>query len=230
MDRRRIYLLIASLAVLTPGGCGEWQELPIRLYVDSTFSEIERQAVLDAIAEWNERAGGRYAYGDAVFEVVGDIDDEFDEHDYEDGRHAVYRITRCNPDEAYLQDVHRKYEDQIGVIGYCTLGDCIDVLYDFDIFMAEYQASRELRALESGEEIDLSGRIDALRYNYVRSLTLHELGHMIGLTHYNHRVGVMNSDGLGYFYPLEHLTDADLDAFCEVYPCRCSESAHRVYP
>ncbi|MEA3248893.1 MAG: hypothetical protein U9Q03_00875 [Patescibacteria group bacterium] len=231
MDRRRILILTVALAVLLPGGCGEWQKLPIPLRVDETFGGVERPAVFDAITEWNERAGGRYAYGDAVFEVVGYSDDTFNEHDYEDGEHTVYRISRCNPDEQYLQEVHREDGERIGIIGYCTLADTIDILYDFDVFMAAYEDQLYLRAEEQGiEDADFTGHLERLRYNYVRSLTLHELGHMLGLTHYNHRVGVMNSDGLGYFYPQDHLTDADLDAFCLVYDCRCNEPFRDVFP
>ncbi len=231
MGRRRLYLLIVSLAVLLPGGCSDWQKLPIRLSFDSSIGEIERQAISDAVAEWNERAGNRYAYGNAVFEIVGDIDDTFNEHDYEDEVHAVYRITRCNDDEAYIQDCNRYYENQDWTIGYCTLGDCILILYDFDIFMTEYEAQLYLRAEGRGEEdADYSDRLDRLRYNYVRSLALHELGHMIGITHYNYREGVMDQDGLSFFSPLEHLSDADLDAFCLIYDCRCDDPHHGVYP
>jgi hypothetical protein len=178
---------------------------------------VEYRAGLDAVGQWNERAGGCYAYGDAVFEVVGKFDDDFNEHDYEDAYHVVYRINEPNPDVRYLQEL---YANTGGVGGYNTLSDGFIVMYPVDEYLAEIEPGlREDIATGVSEPYDVDQYLRDRRYGITHNYILHELGHMLGLQHYNHRPGVMNSEGGIARHGIEYLTDADLDAFCLNYDC-----------
>jgi hypothetical protein len=204
-------------------GCTEHQNLPIPLVIDVGYSPLERLAISDAKEEWNEKGGPRFAGGDIIFDLIGVIDDEWTWSDYGDDIHVVYRVDRCSDDERFIQETMKDVRGSDNVtIGYCTAGDCVNFMSGFDIWLAEHRDQLEIRALDRGEnpaEALDEDRLETLRYNYVRSLTTHELGHMLGITHFQHRIGVMDLRGLGFESPLDLLTDADLDAFCLNYPC-----------
>ena len=221
MDRHRLLVLTASVIALAGvPGCGEWQDLPVHLYFDTDFNDVEYQAGLDVVAEWNEWAGGRYAYGDEVFVVAGRFDDDFNVNDYEDQYHVVYRINGPgNPDVEYLQTL---YADSGGVGGYNTLSDGFIVMYPVDaVLLGEWQ---DLQPRIEAGEINADGvreYLDERRYGIAHNYMLHEFGHMLGLIHQNSRQAVMNSNGSITYDGIEYLTDADLDAFCENYDCCC---------
>ncbi len=217
----RCWLFVLAVALLTPAvsGCTDYQDLPVELYVDEDFSELEQEAIADVVAHWNLWAGARYAYGNEIFVIVGTHDDTFNEHDYEDGRHSIYRISEPVPDEQYLQDL---YSDSGGVGGYSPLGDAFLVMYKLDDHFANLREEYSRQIAEGEiEAFHVDWYVDNMNYGMVHNTTLHELGHMVGLLHINHRPAVMNSVGPNIYQGVEYLTDADLDAFCLIYDCCC---------
>lgn len=208
MGRHRVFLLGSTLTLLV-GGCGEWQQLPVELYIDSHFSETERAGILAAVDEWNYRAGGLYRHGDSVFKVVGETDDTFNEHDTEDGAHVIYRIGEPTSDEQYVQQQNGGW-----VVGNSTLGDCFLILYSFERFFEETYDIAPID-VEAGE----IPYVEKSRYVFIRNVALHELGHMLGLTHYAYERGVMDQRGTPFIGHEVYLEDADLVAFCEIYDC-----------
>jgi len=200
--------------------CAEWQDLPVQIYVDTRFSDLEQEGIADAVAEWNRQAGCRYAYGDVVLEIAGTVTDDFTERDYEDGVHVIYRISNPIEAEQYLQNV---YGGADSTLGNATLADVILIMYNFDRFMIELEAEQCERSAQLGyDNQNLQASLDRFRFHFVRNLALHELGHLLGLLHHNDRPGVMNDDGLSFLSGSEFLTDADLDAFCLIYDCCCN--------
>jgi hypothetical protein len=200
-------------------GCA--QDLPIEIYLDSSFSEVERQAVLDAMDEWNEALSDRLPDGGPAFVHVGYIDDDWEMADYEDGLHVVYRLDGPTPEEQWLQ-----YQDNgkpWGTIGYCSDQDCTLFLYFFDGYMRCNEPGYRLLLANDGCRGECADEyLDRKRYNYTRSLAVHELGHMLVVAHFDFREGIMNTTGLSFDEPLQHVTEADVGAVCEIdqYDCR----------
>lgn len=213
-------LFFLSMFVISISACAEWQVLPVQLYVDTNFSNLEQEAIADAVAEWNRQAGYRYEHGDTVLEIVGLVTDDFTEADYEDDFHIIYRLSEPSAEEQYLQEVNG---GACSTLGNATLSDALLIMYNFDQFMIELEVEQRERATQLGyDDQNLQASLDRFRFNFVRNLALHELGHLLGLLHHNDRVGVMNDDGLSFLSSPEYLSDADLDAFCLIYDCHCS--------
>jgi len=57
---------------------------------------------------------------------------------------------------------------------------------------------------------------DSYLEQWLEAVTLHELGHFLGLPHFESEVAVMNGEGLGAL----HLNEADIRQFCIAYECR----------
>lgn len=216
MDRH--WLLVLSLAVAF-GGCTDYQELPVSLYLDQGFLELEMRAVEDAIGEWNYLAGERYAHGDAVFEIAGQHEDTFNVADYEDDFHCVYALTEPVPDEQWLQEL---YEDENGVGAYSPMSDTFVIIYQVRQDIARLEAAWRERSADGELTFFEEHALLDKHYGIVRNHTLHELGHMLGIIHFNHVEGTMNSDGLNTYDGVDHLADDDLAAFCLVYDCHSS--------
>ncbi len=53
--------------------------------------------------------------------------------------------------------------------------------------------------------------------DFLRIVSLHELGHFIGLPHLEHRPAIMKP---GWDDRTEHLTEGDIEAFCIAYECK----------
>jgi hypothetical protein len=215
----RLFFLGFLLASGT--ACSEYQKLPIQLLVDSRFSALEQAAISAAADEWNRQAGYRYSHGDRVFVIAGVtvVIGNFTLTDYEDGLHIVYRISAPTEEEQYLQEING---GQDSTLGNGTLADILLIMYNFDRFIFELEADLCAEAEASGaNNRDWAEYLNCLRYNFVRNLALHEMGHVLGLLHQSDRYGVMNEDGLSVWSGPEYLTAADLDAFCLIYDCCC---------
>jgi hypothetical protein len=194
--------------------------LPIQIYLDGNATPLGEQAMRDALTTWNDLLGPHYAHADRVFDVVGEHHDTFDRNDYEDGRRSIYLIYEPVPDEQYLQDVYR---EKFRLAGYCPLGDCFIVMYYIEEWLVDWEddisVALERGVINENQAAEIQRQVDEYRYNWIFNVTLHELGHMLGLQHYDQRFGIMNTDGAPY-WQLDRVTDADLDAFCLIYECR----------
>lgn len=185
-------------------GC-EWQDFPVYLYVDSSFSDLEVEAILDAADEWNQKAGTLLADPGPLIVYAGRITDEFDRHDYGDDTHVIYRVSEPDTIAEFLA------ADNDGAInGNASLGDVTMFMYRTDDYLSSMSRWRSEEWLRE------------YRYRFVRNLALHEFGHLLGIAHYNNVLGTMNtrgprvSDERGYRY----LNENDLAAFCAIYDCR----------
>jgi len=201
-----LWLLVLPLA-LASSGCA-WQDFPVHIYLESSFSDLECEAILDAADEWNEVVGSCLAEPGPLIVYEGRIEDDFNENDFGDDIHVIYRISEPGTDAEFLA------EDNDGSIaGHATLGDVVLFLYREDTRLAATEAS----AAAEGTELDTG----EWRYRFVRNIALHEFGHLLGITHYECYTGTMNSDEprvydeQGYRY----LNDCDRRAFCAVYDC-----------
>jgi len=211
MDWHRIRVLMAAV-ILASAGCTlrEFQELPVLLELDEDLSDPELSGILAAVDEWNLLAGNRLVEPGPIFTVVGTHNDDFDERDLGDGVHRIYRIGENNGDTAYLE------EENGPLVGYGTLSDVL-------IFLGAYDQWTQ------NDDVNDS---DEWRATYVFNGAHHEFGHLLGIAHYNCRFGEMNTRGDAFREPRESLAEADLDAFCIVYDCRCGEPNRdrQVYP
>lgn len=192
MDRARQTFLVVLL--LTTGGCA--QELPVEIWLDTAFDQEETAAIRRAVDEWNELCRHRLADPQACLAEVGRVREEFRPEAFSDDRHVVYKLATDSewPRDPLDEDT----------AGYGTRSDVILKTHTFADSPFNPYWPKSL-----------------LRYEYLlwlQHLALHELGHLLGLMHFNHRPGVMNKwDKSGYD---EHLSEADIDQFCLVYQCR----------
>jgi len=209
-------LILPLAAVLS--ACG--RDLPLEIVIEDAWTGMELESIEQAIAEWNSAAGSRLSRPGPVLVVTGRTADTFHLHDLEDDQHVIYRISETTPDFLELESVTGEGR------GYGTYGDVLisanhgpllpwycaeDTYYqerpdgDYEAYLLEYGADR----------------LHADCVAFLRPLVLHELGHFIGLAHFENRPGIMNSGEYvtGIAVLETHLTEADLDEFCLVYDC-----------
>jgi hypothetical protein len=220
-------LLLAASALF--GGCA--QDLPRLIRLDTAFSDGEIAAVRNAIAEWNAVCRKRLSESRPCL-VEGDrVSGDFSPENFSDGHHVVYRLER--PDEGGGPGSPLDYSTS----GYGTLEDVLLRTFKYlegrvcglDADDWPWTSRRPLPGdLSHGlgqmpplgtAGGDLCRPVDQADYlDWLRHLALHELGHFLGMMHFEHRPGVMNKeDGSGHH---EHLTEADIEQFCLVYECR----------
>lgn len=196
MSRYFLFALIFS------GGCVFSQELPIKIYLDSSFEAEDASVIKEAIATWNKQAGVRLKNPTEIFSYGGEGPAFGGAEDLNDGMHAIYKVDP------------NKLNGVIGWApierwGYATFGDVF-------IFI---DAMRYRVADQNGKIVETRPRKPS-DDNLVFILTLHELGHLLGLMHFNQVPAIMNTKLSDETDRLENLTEADLDAFCLIYECR----------
>ena len=190
-------------------GCGK--SLPVEIYIDETFSALDRKLLIEAIEEWNQKTEHRLSDKKPVFVVMGEIETLVSIDDLADKRKGIY-----NADYKIFTPPHRQTGD---AYGYTTADDSLVYInnirsdYDWTILPDD---ENDLDRMEKIKRIKKMG-------NYaVKKVILHELGHLLELSHYFNRPGVMNV-GMPPNPDLDngpHLSLADLDAFCTIYKCK----------
>ena len=182
--------LIMVLTLYATRGCVSLK-YPIDLYLDEKFDVNEIMTIVWAADEWNHAITARTGMQESAFRIVGTFSDEYDIEDAMDGYHAIYKVTEPTP--AILRMVELATSETRG--GHATMSDIIVLRYNFP---------------------------DLTDYNWtylLRSVVLHEFGHMLGVTHFNHRYGIMNAALDKEMEADPHITDADMDAYCHVHGC-----------
>lgn len=182
-------------------GCNPYQELPVPLYFDQTFSPLERGAIMGALDEWNKKARPRLRHETDIFFYRDDISTFVNQSSIDRDKRIIFNVapdTVCPP-------LHICEEKS----GYGTFGFIF-------LFTPEMQ-NKVISRTESGEI-----NFDYVAYfRKVRSVSIHELGHLLGLMHFSHLPGIMNKKvPLGTEERPFDLTEADLEAFCLIYECR----------
>ncbi|MFA4906454.1 MAG: matrixin family metalloprotease [Candidatus Margulisiibacteriota bacterium] len=168
------------------------QNLPVTFYIDEAFTEDEREEIIAAMEDWNIKASERLKDNQVTFIFGGLVPHvDFTYPLFVDGAHVVYKIYEPVPDVEWIR---AKYD--YNVAGYATKGD---VLILCQVFFPEY-----------------IGSADAWKayLRDVRRINVHEFGHNLGLSHFNHVPAVMNLHD-----DLAELTKNDLDEFCILYEC-----------
>ncbi len=196
----RCTLFFALLAF----GCTK--SLPVLIHLDETFSAEDRAIVLEAIAEWNDRAAPLLRDKKNIFVVGDDVP-------------AFHGLPELGDDIYGFYHVDIKFtpplRHSVDVFGYTTLHD---VLLFSDYIRQSYFD------VEIDEEVNRRdpGRKERIVRNIIKKVAIHELGHLLGLVHYTHREGIMvqgaHKSATSFEGP--HLSDADLEAFCILYDCR----------
>jgi len=197
MDRARQALLVALLLTASGpllNGCA--QDLPLDVWLDTAFDQEEAAAINRAIEGWNGVCLERLAEPTRCLNVVGRIREQFRPEAFSDDRHVIYKLATDSewPRDPLDEDT----------AGYGTRADVLIKTHTFADFAFPITWSKAV-----------------IRHEYLvwlEHLALHELGHLLGMMHFDHRPGVMNKwDDSGYD---ERLTEADIDQFCLVYECR----------
>jgi len=168
------------------------QDLPVTIYIDEAFTDDEREEIFTAMNDWNIHAGARLKEPQSILQFGGLVPHvDFSYPMFIDGVHVVYKIYEPVPDVEWIR---AKYD--YDVAGYATKGDVLILCY------AEFP--------------EYIGSVDtwAAYLRDVRRITVHEFGHLLGLSHFNNVPGVMNMDD-----DLAELAQSDLDAFCTLYEC-----------
>lgn len=187
-----------ALIILSISGCGIENllraDLPVIIYIDSRFTEDEEQVIVSAMDEWNAKAGERLKSPGPVFIYVGRYVDEdgFRPEDLVDGRHVIYRVDHPTEEYYSLQGARTT-----GVYGYATLGDILLFFFKF-IDGPDGSDEREKHLF------------------FVRMTVLHELGHMLGLGHFEFQEDLMNAEAIN----VRHISEADIEEFCILYECK----------
>lgn len=169
------------------------QELPVTIYIDEAFIEDEREEILAAMEDWNIHAGARLKNPKKILQFGGLVPHEdFTRDKFVDGVHVVYKIYEPVPDVEWIRKTY-----EYSVAGYATKGDVLILCY---IIFPEYIGSTDTWNEYLWD---------------VRRITVHEFGHLLGLSHFFNDPGVMNVDDY-----IGELIESDLEAFCIFYECK----------
>lgn len=188
--KRIAHLLVMVLALCATHGCMTL-EYPVDLYLDDKFDENETRMIVWAVDEWDHAITARTGIPDTALRIVGTFSDEYDIGDATDGYYVIYKVTEPTP--AIIDMVERGPYEKVG--GHATLSDMIIPRYNFSDW-------------------------DDRNWPFLlRAIVLHELGHTLDVTHFEHRYGIMNSKMLLDMLIDPHITDADMDAYCHVHGC-----------
>lgn len=188
--KRIVSLLIICGSLYALSGCMTL-EYPIDLYLDGKFDEDETVMIVWAVGAWNHAITARTGMRDPAFRIVGTFSDEYDIEDSEDDYHVIYKVTEPTP--AILRMVEQTPGETVG--GHATMSDIIVLRYNFPKWS------------------------DRNWPHLLRVIVLHEFGHMLGITHFEHRYGIMNAEVDHEMIAEPYITDADMDAYCHVHGC-----------
>lgn len=198
MLRRGLILAIFTI------GCTK--ALPVLIHLDKTFSAEDRAIVLEAIAEWNDRAAPLLRDSKNIFVIGEDIEPFNSWLDLGDNLHGIYYA-----DLEFIPPNHRP-------------GDFFGYTTPFDSLILTNYIRRAITDIPTDEWIEPRDphRQERIAHHAIKKVAIHELGHLLGLAHYFHRDGIMVPGVPKSVTTISgpHLSTADLEAFCILYECK----------
>lgn len=197
-----LFVLITSVAcsVVPSDACGEGtKDLPITVWIDDLFDDVERAAMVRAMNVWDRETLARRQDKGPLFINAGLISGkELNKDAAYDDKSIAYNVVSENE-----KDYFREFADSQGRL---PNGVCVGN----DVALGQFQYSAADRA-EAG-------------YGYeVESLAIHEFGHLLGLPHATDR----NKVSIMWPYTIwlvdengePTITEYDVQTFCNLYPC-----------
>lgn len=195
-----LVLLTASVACSEPGDCaGVAKDLPITVWIDDRFNDVERAAIVSAMNVWDRETMAGRQNKSPLFIYAGLVSDkELNEDAAYDGKSITYNIVSKDEKEYLAEGAKDLKHEPLGV---CVGGD---------VGLALFKYSTEDRANPEYEHI-------------VEMLAIHELGHLLGLPDVNDRDRVAAMWSVEVWIVDENgeptVTEYDIELFCALYPC-----------
>ena len=186
-------------------GCLAKQNLPVHILIDESFVIEERSAIEAAINTWNDQAGARLGSKAPIFIIDGHVGmPPLSRVNLTDGLHGIYyadseKFDPTPRDSSWGYGLHE------------------DIL----VFIDQMSWSKKDA---QGKIVELDPRGTIVPWQ-LKGTLLHELGHLLGLMHFNHLPGIMN-DGVIFFKFFDKINNdiflqkSDLDEFCLIYDCK----------
>ncbi len=190
-----LVLLTASVACSEPGDCaGVAKDLPITIWIDDRFNDMERAAIVSAMGVWEKETknGPLFIYAGLV------SDKELNKDAAYDDKSITYNIVSKDEKEYLAEGAKNLNREPLGV---CVGGD---------VGLAIFKYSAVDRANpEYGHMVEM--------------LAIHELGHLLGLPDVNDRDRVAAMWSVEVWIVDENgeptITEYDIQLFCDLYPC-----------
>lgn len=199
-------VFVAFSAVVILGACdvsykeseGEpLSEFPLRVRVDQTFTNVEREAILRAIDVWNNVTEPYRQDKTLLLVYDGPVADAFDDGDGSDDTMIIYNVILDREQRYWQEEVAVNHPDAIG------LNSGNDIAIPTPLFTDEKKQSDDY-----GQTIEI--------------IAMHEFGHLLGVGHLEDEAAIMYP----YLTVIldenskPTLANADIRAFCELYECQ----------
>ena len=176
---------------------------------------MEEQTILSALEEWNAKTAAA-KFPDPAFVYQGRLVDQYGEHAFKDERSVIYRAFAM-PDIEGTQD--SDYGVQVGGSGGDVLVNVTNVWPAIG-YGAQPDDKIYSEPYSFPPEMDDWGKNNIWEHyrRRLKIVTLHELGHLVGIEHTDGRRsrGIMNG---GYSDRYNELQPADIEAFCHLHGC-----------
>lgn len=179
-------------------------KFPLRVRIDQTFRDDEREAIARAMDVWNNTTEPYRQDKTLLLVYDGPVDDAFNSGDGSDDTMIAYNVILDREQRYWKEDAVANHPGAIGL----NSGD--DIAIPTFLFTDE-----EKQGEDYGQTIEF--------------IALHEFGHLLGIGHlenvaaimYPYLTVILDENGK------PSLTNADIRAFCELYGCKQSHSLIR---
>lgn len=170
--------------------------LPLRVRIDQTFTDVEREAIARAMDVWNNVTEPYRQDKTPLLVYDGPVADAFDSGDGSDDTMIAYNVIIDMEQRYWQKDVAANHPNAIG------LNSGNDIAIPTFLFTDE-----EKQGADYDQKIEF--------------VAMHEFGHLLGIGHlenvaaimYPYLTVILDKNGK------PTLTNADIRAFCAIYAC-----------